>query len=170
MQICRPFGSNIGPLVGISGQATVLSLFREVKINFVRPKLKVMEGPLLVGGRICYGLAMESIDGFKVTEVRLGEETINWQGYDSHQWELAVDKMVESLSLLGGAGTRFLLGFGRNTLLDLLVRAAAAQLRFVPVTTNWQADTSETLRYKASKTNARFQKQLLFGKSMGGFR
>jgi len=156
MKICRPFGSNIGPLVGISGQATVLSLFREVKIDFDRRKLKVMEGPLLVGGRICYGLAMESIDGFKVTEVRLGEETINWQGYDSHQWELAVDKMVDSLSLLGDVGTRFLLGFGRNTLLDLLVRAAAAKLGFVPVTTNWQADTTETLRYKASKTNARF--------------
>lgn len=99
---------------------------------------------------------MKSKDTFKINEVILGQKANDWHSYDAEQWSGAVDRMTQRLSTLGIEGTRFLLGFGANSLLDLLVRAAAARLGFVPVTLNWQADTPDILQYKALKTKSRF--------------
>lgn len=99
---------------------------------------------------------MKSKDTFKINEVILGSESTQWHGLDESQWHRAIDHMVERLRPMGSAGTRFLLGFGANSILDLLTRAAAAHLGFVPVTVNWQADTTEVLEYKARKTKSQF--------------
>ncbi len=99
---------------------------------------------------------MENRDFCRVNEVRLLESGLEWTGYSDHQWSNAVDAMAMRMARLGTPGARFLLAFGRNTLLDLLVRQAAHQLGFVPVTMNWQADTPEIFSYKMNKTQAQF--------------
>ena len=99
---------------------------------------------------------MKSKDTFKINEVILAKQDTDWCGYELTQWNAALDHTTERLSSFGGEGTRFVLGFGANSILDLLVRAAAGRLGFVPVTLNWQADTPEILQYKAQKTHAQF--------------
>ena len=111
---------------------------------------------LLVSRGVCYGSIMENHDFLKVNEVRLLKSGLDWTTCSDEQWSCAVDAMTNRLDGFGEPGTRFLLAFGRNSLLDLLVRAAAQRLGLVPVTMNWQADTPEVFQYKFQKTGARF--------------
>ncbi|RYH26468.1 long-chain fatty acid--CoA ligase [archaeon] len=52
-------------------------------------------------------------------------------------------------------GTRVLHNFSGNRIEDLIIRAAAVFLGFVPVTVNWQADSVEQIKYKLEATEAK---------------
>ena len=99
---------------------------------------------------------MEDLEVLKVQEVQLNDTGLVWNGLSQQGWDDAVMAMVERMQPLGTVGTRFLLAFGRNSLLDLVVREAAHRLGFVPVTMNWQADTPKIFEYKIQKTDATF--------------
>ena len=72
------------------------------------------------------------------------------------QFALLVSRAVALMHELGiGFGDKVLMHVSANRVEDLVLRAAAVVLGFVPVTVNWQADGAEQVHYKLQAAGAR---------------
>jgi len=70
-------------------------------------------------------------------------------------WDLACSAAAYLIELGLSKGDRVVHFFSNNSLYDLVFRLAAVMVGCVPVTINWQADTNETVLYKAKVTEAK---------------
>ena len=70
-------------------------------------------------------------------------------------WDLACSAAAYLTELGLSKGDRVVHFFSHNSLYDLVFRLAAVMVGCVPVTINWQADTNETVLYKAKVTEAK---------------
>ncbi len=70
-------------------------------------------------------------------------------------WDLACSAAIYLTELGLSKGDRLIHLFSHNSLHDLIFRLAAVLVGCVPVTVNWQADSDETVLYKAKVTNAK---------------
>lgn len=84
-----------------------------------------------------------------------GKKTFVAQAVTRQSFLLLVRKALALLQAHGvGRGHRVLHNFSANRLEDLVFRAAAVLLGFVPVTVNWQADSDDQVLYKLMVTEA----------------
>eukprot|EP01039_Chlorochromonas_danica_P010169 gene10169-11253_t len=84
-----------------------------------------------------------------------GKKTFEAQAVTRQSFLLLVRKALALLQSHGvGRGHRVLHNFSANRLEDLVFRAAAVLLGFVPVTVNWQADSDDQVLYKLNVTEA----------------
>ena len=70
-------------------------------------------------------------------------------------WDLAYSGAAYLTEQGLSKGDRVVHCFSYNNLYDLVFRLAAVLVGCVPVTVNWQADSNETIRYKAEVTEAK---------------
>eukprot|EP01031_Cornospumella_fuschlensis_P042540 gene42540-51978_t len=107
----------------------------------------------------CYEDASEKAEVFiKYYDIieEQGNKTVRELAYSRGDFLRLVTQVISLFTSRGiGKGSRVLHNFSGNRIEDVIIRAAAVFLGFVPVTVNWQADSADQIKYKLVATEAK---------------